>query len=93
MTVRGTQLDVLQAIADIQGVMTSNRVEDSQIAAEINLDVRLVRGTLRTLAEMGYIKLEVVKTNPGLAYSASLMPDGATTLDESRIVSERLIHM
>ncbi|MBI1880432.1 MAG: hypothetical protein HYR94_19820 [Chloroflexi bacterium] len=93
MTVQGTHLDMLQAIADIQRVMTSNEVEDVQIAEEIGLDVGLVRGALRALAEMGYIKLETVKTNSGLAYRASLTPDGAMTLDESRIVSERLTHI
>lgn len=94
MKVQGTQLDVLQAIVDIQKITSSKEVEDVQIAEEIDLDINLVRRALDALAEAGYVKLEKVETLSGMVYNAFHTKQGEATLENShRMVSDRLARL
>jgi predicted transcriptional regulator len=90
MAVQGTQLKVLETIADIQEAISAEEVEDTQIAEEIDLDIGMVRSALDMLAQAGYVKLEKTNTLSGMAYSAFLTNQGNRVLQEGRgMVSER----
>ena len=84
MNLQGTQLDVLQTIADIQQATFTEDIEDLEIAEEADLDIRLVRNALDALANEGYVKVEKIKTLSGLAYSAFLRSQGKIALVESQ---------
>jgi Mn-dependent DtxR family transcriptional regulator len=84
MTLQGTLWDVLQAIADIQEVFSIETVEDTQIAEEVELDVNIVRRSLKDLAEAGYVELETEETLSNLKYNACLTEKGKTVLVENR---------
>jgi Mn-dependent DtxR family transcriptional regulator len=84
MTVQGIQLDVLQTIAEIQEITSSEEVEDAQIAEEIDLDISIVRSALVALAKSGYVELEKGETLSGIAYNTFLTSQGKIALRESR---------
>jgi Mn-dependent DtxR family transcriptional regulator len=86
MTLQGTQLDVLQTIADIQQATSAAEIEDMQIAEELDLDIRLVRSALDALAKTGHIELEKLDTLSGMAYNVLLTSQGEATLAESHRV-------
>ena len=91
MKVQGTQLDVLQVIADIQEATSAAEVEDVQIAEEIDLDISVVRRALDALAKAGDVHLEKVETLSGMAYSAALTSQGKATLKKGpSLVPEKL---
>lgn len=91
MKVQGTQLDVLQVIADIQEATSAAEVEDVQIAEEIDLDISVVRRALDALAKAGDVHLEKVETLSGMAYSAALTSQGKGTLKKGpSMVPEKL---
>ena len=91
MTLQGIQLEVLQTVATILEATSAQEVEDSQIAEEIEMDINLVRNSLKALAEAGHVRLEKMETLSGLAYNAFLTSKGETTLEESRhLASEKL---
>jgi len=81
MTLQGTQLDILDAIADIQEETDMDMVEDLEIAEEVDLSVNLLQNSLRTLAEQGYIRLEKIDRLSGTGYAVSLTPAGREVLE------------
>jgi hypothetical protein len=80
MTLQGTQLNMLQAVANIQFSTTIDSVEDMQLSEALGLDISLVRSTLNNLAAAGYIRLEKFETLAGMSYLASLTSLGQNTL-------------
>jgi hypothetical protein len=56
-------------------------VEDLEIAEEVELEVKMVQNSLRTLAEQGYIRLEKIDRLAGVGYAASLTPAGREALE------------
>lgn len=80
MALQGTQLNMLQTIADVQESTSFDAVEDVQLAEEVGLDMNVVKSTLNSLAEAGYIHLEKVETLLGIGYTASLTPQGRAIL-------------
>ena len=94
MKVQGTQLDVLQAIVDIQKTTSSEELEDAQIAEEVDLDINLVRSALEALAKAGHVKLEKVETLSGIVYNTFHTKQGKAALEEShKAVSKRLTRL
>lgn len=84
MMLQGTKWDVLQTVADIQQATFTEKVEDVEIAQEIDLDIRLVHSVLDDLAKEGDVRVERLKTLSGLAYSAFLTIQGQATLTEGQ---------
>jgi hypothetical protein len=82
MALQGTQLDILDAIADIQEETDLDMIEDLEIAEECDLAVNLVQSSLRTLAEQGYIRLEKIDRLSGVGYAVSLTPAGREALED-----------
>ena len=80
MTLLGTQLNMLQAVANIQHSTSIDSVEDMQLSEALGLDISLVRSVLNNLAETGYISLEKFETLAGMSYLASLTSLGQDTL-------------
>ena len=80
MTLQGAQLNMLQAIANIQRETSIDSVEDMQLVETLGLDISLVRSILNNLAETGYIRLEKFETLAGMSYLASL-----TSLGQDRL--------
>ena len=80
MTLLGTQLNMLQAVANIQHSTSIDSVEDMQLSEALGLDISLVRSVLNNLAETGYISLEKFETLTGMSYLASLTSLGQDTL-------------
>jgi Mn-dependent DtxR family transcriptional regulator len=70
------QLDILEAIADIQHATSMQTVEDTQIAEELDLELSLVHQFLQTLAKEDYIRLDKVKRLSGKGYTVSLLAEG-----------------
>jgi Mn-dependent DtxR family transcriptional regulator len=82
MALQGTQLDVLQTIADLQETNPFEEIEDVQIAEELELEVGVVKSLLNTLADKGYVRLEKLDTLVGVGYNASLTSQGEAALEE-----------
>ena len=80
MTLQGAQLNMLQAIANIQRATSIDSVEDVQLVETLGLDTSLVRNILNSLAETGYIHLEKFETLAGMSYLASITSLGQDTL-------------
>jgi DNA-binding MarR family transcriptional regulator len=80
MTLRGTQLNTLQAVAHIQILTSIDSVEDMQLAEALGLDINSVRSILNHLSAAGYIRLEKFETLAGMSYLASLTSLGQNTL-------------
>jgi DNA-binding MarR family transcriptional regulator len=80
IALQGTQLNMLQTIADIQESTSLDAVEDIQLVEEVGLDMGVVKSTLNSLAEAGYVHLEKVETLMGMGYAVSLTPQGRAIL-------------
>jgi hypothetical protein len=80
MALQGTQLNTLQAVANIQHSTAIDSVEDMQLSEALGLDISLIRSVLNNLAEAGYIRLEKFETLAGMSYLASLTSLGQDTL-------------
>ena len=80
MTLQETQLNMLQAVANIQHSTSIDSVEDMQLAEALGLDISLVRSILNNLAEAGYIHLEKFETLAGMSYLATLTSLGQNTV-------------
>ena len=72
MALQGTQLDVLNAIADLQDSPSIEKVEDTWIAEEVELEVNAVQNVLHSLVQDGYVDLEEVEKLSGKGYMVSL---------------------
>jgi DNA-binding MarR family transcriptional regulator len=81
MSLQGTQLEILDAIADIQEMASTDTVDDMEIAEEVDLEVKIVHNTLRMLAEQGYVQLERIDRLSGVGYAVSLTPAGREILE------------
>ena len=80
MTLQGAQLNMLQAIANIQRSTSIDSVEDMQLVETLGLDISLVRNILNNLAKTGYIRLEKFETLAGMSYLASITSLGQDSL-------------
>lgn len=81
MKLQGTQGDILRTIAEIDNSTSVKVIEDSQIAAETELDLNLVQDSLRHLAEGGLVQLQKVERLSGSGYIVSLTSEGELALD------------
>jgi DNA-binding MarR family transcriptional regulator len=75
------QLDLMQAIADIQAASSIQMVEDSHLAEETDLEIGFVQYALETLSEEGYVHLERIERLAGSGYIVSLLPKGEALLE------------
>lgn len=74
------QLDLLQAIADIQESASIQMVEDGHLAEETDIEIGFVQYALETLSEEGYVHLERVERLSGSGYIVALLPKGEALL-------------
>ena len=80
MTLQGTQLNMLQAIANIQRSTSIDSVEDMQLVETLGLDISIVRNILNNLAKTGYIRLEKFETLDGMSYLSYITSLGQDSL-------------
>jgi DNA-binding MarR family transcriptional regulator len=74
------QLDLLQAMADVQAATSIQMVEDSYLAEETDLEIGFIQYALETLSQEGYVHLERVERLSGSGYMVSLLPKGEALL-------------
>ena len=86
-----SQLDLLQAIADVQETASIQMVEDSHLAEETDLEIGFVQYALETLNEEGYVHLERLERLSGSGYVVSLLPKGEALLQVISLSKARAV--